>query len=795
MMDCTDPADHEALRRCPPVATLLGLMALSDGGNASAVAPAPEALVDRLFAILRPPVLFVRFAPPSPARAWETLRTDSSRGFAVGPEFLEVLRTAAQQLVAEDEPASPVSLPGFDDLRFVATHIVDAAGSGVLMLGAGPDHVLDDAAPLVLRAAAAQLTNLLERVEPTETRSADQDGPDGSRLRRIVDAIPGLVAVLGPTGDIQFVNEQTLEYLGMPLEELRHWDTNAAVHPDDLRHVMPTLTRALAAGEPHEYEVRLRRSDGAYRWFQHRGVPERGDRGEIIRWHVLLTDIEDLKLAQEALRAAEDALLQTIDAIPVMAWSAHPDGRATFFNKRSLDLLGMRAEEAGGWGWAAALHPEDAEDLLATWQRIVGSGRSGEAEARLRVQEHGDYRRFLFRANPLLDEAGTVVQWYGVNVDIEDRTRAEAAVKRAYDHLAEAQRLSNTGSFTANPERDAYVWSEQFYRICEIEPGTTMTLRELEAMTVPGDIPSVTAALQASMAAREAEFRCRIVTPRGNLKYLRGVVRRLEQIDKGPMIVGAVQDVTATRKAEETLSQVRSELAHVARITALSTMTASITHEVIQPLSGIITNAITCARALTANPPNIGLAREATRRLLRDGDRAVGVVTRLRAMFSKGEFTLERMDLNEAAREVVALSSADLQRNGVVVEPVFGEDLPPVAGDRIQLQQVILNLIRNASDAMSEVRDRPRRLVISTARAAAGHVSLSVSDAGVGLDPQTNEKLFDAFYTTKKGGMGIGLSVSRSIIERHGGSLWAQPNDGPGASFTFSIPAARGGGS
>jgi C4-dicarboxylate-specific signal transduction histidine kinase len=223
---------------------------------------------------------------------------------------------------------------------------------------------------------------------------------------------------------------------------------------------------------------------------------------------------------------------------------------------------------------------------------------------------------------------------------------------------------------------------------------------------------------------------------------------------------------------------------------SLSAMTASIAHEVNQPLSGILTNAGTCLRMLDADPPNVDGARETARRLLRDGNRAADVIKRLRAMFTKGEFTPEPMDLNDATREVVALTLNDLQRNRVALELELAESMPPVLGDRVQLQQVILNLLRNAAEAMAQVEDRPRRLVVRTEPEGDAGVRVTVRDAGVGLDGEGLGKLFDAFYTTKEGGMGIGLSVSRSIIERHHGRLWAEPNDGPGATFAFSIPRA-----
>jgi signal transduction histidine kinase len=221
---------------------------------------------------------------------------------------------------------------------------------------------------------------------------------------------------------------------------------------------------------------------------------------------------------------------------------------------------------------------------------------------------------------------------------------------------------------------------------------------------------------------------------------------------------------------------------------SLGALTASIAHEVNQPLSGIIMNANTCLLMLSADPPNVDGARTTARRTIRDGNRVSDVITRLRALFSKKDTATEALDLNEATREVIALSRSELERNRVIPRLEFADDLALVTGDRVQLQQVILNLLRNASEAMSDVDDRPRQLVIRTERDEGDHVRLSVQDAGAGFEPDDANRLFEPFYTTKSGGMGVGLSVSRSIIESHSGRLWATPNDGPGSTFSFSIP-------
>jgi signal transduction histidine kinase len=209
-----------------------------------------------------------------------------------------------------------------------------------------------------------------------------------------------------------------------------------------------------------------------------------------------------------------------------------------------------------------------------------------------------------------------------------------------------------------------------------------------------------------------------------------------------------------------------------------------------QPLAGIVTNASACLRMLGSEPPNLDGAREATRRMMRDGHRAAEVITRLRALFARNDGTAEPVDLNEATREVIALSSSELRKNGVVLRTDLAADLPPVVGDRVQLQQVILNLLLNAADAVRSVTDRPRHVGIRTERESDTQVRLLVQDAGTGIDAQVVPRLFEAFYTTKAGGMGIGLSVSRSIIESHQGKLWATANDGPGSTFAFVLPCS-----
>ena len=369
------------------------------------------------------------------------------------------------------------------------------------------------------------------------------------------------------------------------------------------------------------------------------------------------------------------------------------------------------------------------------------------------------------------------------------RAQGDDGFKGIEAFLAKAQRISATGSFFWRPETAQITASEQVYHLFELDPALPLTLDLMATRVDPDDIPLFHEKIeQARSAVSDVDFELRLPIPDGSIRYLyvmaRGITDQAGQVE----YIGAVHDLTRRRLSEQALGQASGALTHMARLTTLGILAPSIAHEVTQPLAGIMTNANTCLRTLATDPPNLDGARAAARRTIRDVERAHDLITRLRMLIGKKEVMSDSLDLNEAIREAVALLSSELQKHRVVLRTEFARDLPHVRGDRVQLQQVVLNLLANSSEAMREIEDRPRQLLIRTERHEGAQVRVTVRDTGLGFHPRDAQRLFEASYTTKSNGMGIGLFISRTIIERHHGRLWAELNESHGATFSFSIP-------
>jgi PAS domain S-box-containing protein len=607
-------------------------------------------------------------------------------------------------------------------------------------------------------------------------------------LRVTLDSIPTITWRGGANGYVQQLNKRWFEYTGTTPEQVRGWRWKSCVHPDDLDQLVDIGSAYVASGEPFDGEARLRRFDGEYRWFLFRPAPLRDDTGKVIAWYGTITDIEDRKRAEQKAIEAERELQMAIDNIPVLVGIYSADGTRRSVNKRALEVTGLTAEDVPDERWRKAFHPDDVEPVESQWRACLARGEPFEREVRTRAAD-GTYRRHLTRRVPLRDSDGKVIRWYGIGHDVEDQKRAEEAVAASERNLKLIIDTIPALAWSARLDGSAEFVNQHYIDY------VGLSLERLQdwgwtAAVHPDDLSGLASAWQAIRASGqvgEAEARLR----RHDGEYRWFLFRASPLRDENGNVVkwyGVNTDIEDRKRAEERIRDTQAELAHMTRVMTMGALTASIAHEVNQPLAGIITNAGTCLRMLAADPPNVEGARETARRTIRDGNRAADVIARLRALFSRKAPATETVDLNEATREVLALVFSDLLRNRVALRVELGDEPLLVLGDRVQLQQVILNLVRNASDAMSDVSNRQRTLLVKADREDEGRARLSVTDAGVGLDPQVAARLFDAFYTTKGDGMGIGLSVSLSIIESHGGKLWAEQNDGPGATFAFSIP-------
>ena len=479
-------------------------------------------------------------------------------------------------------------------------------------------------------------------------------------------------------------------------------------------------------------------------------------------------------------------LRDVIDTIPGSVWSALPDGSVDFINQRWLEFSGVPLEKGLGWGWEVAVHPEDRVRFAEEWRVAVACGKPMGTEARVRRAD-GQYRWLLIRNVPLHDERGEIVKWYGTSTDIDDRKRAEEILREQANLLD----LTHDTIFVANMQGVIKYWNrgaeEQYGWNAEQAVGTVV--HELLKTVFPKPREEIIAEV-----TRTGHWEGELLHTRKDGTRIVVACRLALQSDEQGAPVAILEsnnDITDRKRAEEErerLRQLETDLAHINRVSMMGELAASIAHEVNQPLSGIVSNGSACLRFLARDTPDVEEVREAVRDIVRDGKRAGEVIARIRALTKRAATPREELDLNDTIREVLALVGDEAKKRKVIIRTQLADDLSPVSGDRVQLQQVGLNLIMNGIEAMSGVDQRPRELVITTRSMEPDHVQVTVEDSGIGLDPNTMGRIFDPFYTTKASGMGMGLSISRSIVQNHGGRLWATANDGPGTSFHFTLP-------
>jgi PAS domain S-box-containing protein len=529
-------------------------------------------------------------------------------------------------------------------------------------------------------------------------------------LRQIVDGIPALITVTNAAGELEFVNRQVQEYFGKTVEELKSWATGDAIHPDDLPRLVTAWRQAVETGHPFECEHRQRRADGVYRWFHGRALPMRDAAGQIRRWHVFQTDVDERKRA-ESLLAAEKRSLEMINGGASLDdilndLCASIDVQAS---EAISTIMVMEPERQRLWPAAGPRVPRSWHPPAMGWPIGPCHGCCGTAAYR--------------KERVIISDVATDPLW-------PDELR-ELAIRNGIRAGWSEPILTNDGELLGT------------FALYSPKPRPP-TPAEIEIITAAGHI-----ALMAITRQRSRE---------------------------------------ALRKSEDALRNAEANLARIARMTAMGELVASIGHEVNQPLMAIVTNADACLSWLASDKPQLDQARQAAERIVRDGHRAGDIIKSIRALAKKTTSKMTQLDINGVIEEVLVLMGGELRRHDIMLETELTTGLAPVVADRIQIQQVILNLVTNAIEAMSMITGRSRVLRLSTRPEGTGAVLMAVADMGTGLDQAAKDRIFEPFFTTKPDGMGMGLSICGSIVEAHGGRLWASPNLPYGSIFQFSLP-------
>jgi PAS domain S-box-containing protein len=491
------------------------------------------------------------------------------------------------------------------------------------------------------------------------------------------------------------------------------------------------------------------------------------------------------------LSGQEKRLRDVVETIPAMTFTASSDGSSTFVNKRWTEYTGLSVEDTSGAGWQRAIHPEDLARHSEKWRISVATGQPFEDEARFHRAVDGEYRWFLVRGVPLRDQHGKIVTWYGTLTDIEDRKRAEESLRFSEAYLVEAQSLTHTGSCAIDgTSHETVYWSDEMFQLFGFDPQQGLPMFDQWLQRIhPEDREKLKLANERTFLNKvncDVEFR--IVKPSGTVKHIHGIGHPvLSPTGELVQVVGTMVDITERKRAEEArekLRQLEADLAHTNRVSTLGEMAASLAHEIKQPIAAAITSANSCIEWLAHEPPNLDRARAAAARIDNCGNRAAEIIDRIRAFYKKSPPERELVDVNGIIHEMLTLLKGEANRYSVAMRTELAAELPKIMVDRVQLQQVFMNLMLNAIEAM---KDSGGELTVKS-ELQHGQLQFSVGDTGVGLPMEKMDQIFSAFFTTKPQGSGMGLAISRSIVESHGGRLWASANSGGGATFHFTLP-------
>ncbi len=607
-------------------------------------------------------------------------------------------------------------------------------------------------------------------------------------LLGIIETIPSLLWSASPSFLPSHMSKRLLEYFGAPFEEFVSGGWESFIHPDDLENTGKAILRAVDTGESFSVMHRLRRADGEYRWHHARGEPLRDPQGNIIQWYGLSVDVDDQKRAEETLRKSERELRTLIDVMPAIVGTSLPDGTVDFLSQSWVDYFGQTTEEAMGGGWASVIHPDDVDRVLANRRAGLASGDLVVQELRCRGAD-GVYRWFLNRSLPIRDDEGKVVKSYGILFDIDVLKKTEAALQMREHELLGIIETIPAMLWALSPTGEPTYLSQRFleYRGASVEEYAN---RGWENFIHPDDREANAKAFFRSIETGES-FNVIQRYRRADGEFRWNHVRGEPLRDPEGKIIqwyGLSMDIDDRKRAEDHLRDTRIKLAKASRLATVAELAASIAHELNQPLMSILANAQAAKRWLNAASPNVMEVNSSIERTIRDARAADETMQHIRALFKQESLVKKDVKLPDILNEVVRVVQEDPKKRAVPVECHLQEPLPAVPVDQIQIQQVFINLIANAIEALEGQQVHPQ-VTLRAAVTDSERMLIQVIDNGPGVhDP---ERIFDAFMTTKKKGMGIGLAVSRSIVEAHGGQLWAENNKAGGATFNVALPLSH----
>jgi PAS domain S-box-containing protein len=624
------------------------------------------------------------------------------------------------------------------------------------------------------------------------------------QLQQIIDTVPALMWCMTPEGIPCYLNKRVTDVTGVTLKDLIAPDGSrylTVVHPDDRDAVDRALERSFETGASFVGRYRQRRSDGRHRWVESRAEPLRDDSGNIVQWYGVSVDIEDMVTAQEALRDREQELSQLVDMVPVHIRRMTPKGEPIFFNKRLLDFFGLgdlsELDKAGMSRLAAAIlslvHPDEADLLLETARHSFATGEPFSMKYRMRRAD-GAYRWVDGRGEPVRDQSGAIVQWYVISLDIDDEMRAQETLRDREQELSQLVDMVPSLLWRLSPKGEPTFFSKRLVAFCGLDvgdfdrPGTDRLATAIPTLFHPDDIVRLEETLNRSLVNGESfslNYRMRRVD--GVYRWMSGRAEPLR--DENGRIVqwfGLSHDVDDQVRVEEELHLARESLTRASQAASLAELSAAIAHEVNQPLAAIIANSNACQRWLAATPPNLERAQKTVERIIHNANSAGDVVSHIRALFKHSMETRTSTTLESVIGDAHNLMAEEAARRRIRMKVEVERNLPPVALDRVQVQQVLVNLIRNGMEAMDSVAGE--RVLELRVHRPGDEIRIDISDRGRGV--VFPERLFEPFFTTKEHGMGMGLSICRSIVESHGGRLWAENNESQGATFTFTLPVA-----